>query len=113
MQQSKTATSKINFLHQFKSWLHDPESHQKEIAIRLQLRGESWMENSSTVLIFSSHAIISSHLPARAVNNITDLNNVPGFKIDEPYKIFMPDERYHIGPFPEYLKISYNGLQYG
>lgn len=99
-------------LYQLTLLLQDLESLKKNISIRVQVQDEPWMETFSTVLVFSRHALILSHIQAGTVKYIRQVSDIIGFEIDQPYMIFNPFQPYRISPGSEDVKLT-NGLRYG
>jgi hypothetical protein len=83
-------------ISQLKELLITLASERKDISIRLEIDGQSWTEYYSSVLVFSEHAILLTHMPTRTVIHISDLKNITGFQIDHPYKSFYSFHAYHI-----------------
>jgi hypothetical protein len=105
-----TTTSGVK-LEQFKSLLLDLESNRKDISIRLELKGELWTENFSTVLVFSRQELILTHLPTRTIQYIKDVNDITAFELDRPYIIFERCKHYQITPV--FQPFNSRGLLYG
>ena len=97
---------------QFTSLLHDLASKRNGISIRLQFRGELWLEHFASVLVFSKEAILLTHMPTRTVINVPDLKKVTGFEIDQPMTAFLPFQRYTIKLQTQEGEIRNGGLLY-
>lgn len=93
--------------------LNELASEQNHISIRLELSGVMWMEHFSTVLIFNRRAFLLTHMPTRSVINIPDVNQVTGFEIDHPHKLFLPYRHYAIDPLLGRIKMKKDGLLHG
>ena len=92
--------------------LEELANEQKHISIRLELGGVLWMEHFSSVLLFSQRAFLLTHMPTRSVTNIPDVNQVTGFEIDRPHKLFLPYQLYAIDPVSGVIKMKKDGLLY-
>lgn len=90
--------------------LEELANEQKHISIRLELSGVMWMEHFSTVLLFSKRAFLLTHMPTRSVTNIPDINQVTGFEIDHPHRLFLPNQHYAIDPLLGRIKLKKDGL---
>ncbi|HTF30387.1 MAG TPA: hypothetical protein VK625_16155 [Flavitalea sp.] len=97
---------------QFSSLIHDLASKRNGVSIRLQFRGEQWLEHFASVLVFSKEAILLTHMPTRTVINVPDLNKVTGFEIDQPFNAFLPFQRYTIKLQNQEGEIPNDGLLY-
>lgn len=90
--------------------LKELANEQRHISIRLELGGVLWMEHFSGVLLFSQRAFLLTHMPTRSVTNIPDVNQVTGFEIDHPHKLFLPYQRYAIDTVSGLIKMKNDGL---
>jgi hypothetical protein len=108
----KQITSEIGLIefNEFDALLSDLENRKNNISIRLQVKGEPWMENFSTVLVYSRNEIILGHLPTRTVKYVKSMKEVAGFEIDHPHTMFNSFERYYVVPS---LEETNSALRYG
>ena len=94
-------------LHDLLTALAKEHNH---ISIRLQLGGALWTEHFSRVLVYSSRAFLLTHMPTRSVINIPDVNQVTGFEIDHPYRLFLSNRPYEVDPVLRRIKVKRDGL---
>jgi hypothetical protein len=108
----KQITSEIGLIEfeELDGLLSDLENRKNNISIRVQVKGEPWMEKFSTVLVYSRYEIVLGHLPTRTVKYIRNMKDVAGFEIDHPHSMFNSFERYYVVPFVEETKST---LRYG
>ena len=97
-------------LTQLEALMRELAEQRQDIAIRLQMEGQLFPEHFSTVLVFSRHAILLTHMPTRTVTNVATLDRVTAFEIDRPHKGFSPFQRYVMNPVCERLNGRKNGL---